>query len=452
MKQVKLAVYILAGITVLSFFLTWFTASASYTISSDFGGGGSDASESVIGLFSGEGFFGLLLLAGAVYMFHKEIKFAYLPIVFNILNGLVVLYVTTGVKHSSSSVLGTSKAGLYPGIGVYLFMLASTLLLGVLLVKEFKPELFQKGGKIDNMTLLESISNEYVLAGVILALEFWCSQNMGEFGSFSGFLLGVLFFVAAPYYLAKLGKFDLIQNLILSHVVVYVLILVFGFLDFYNYESALRSVGESFFSITLLALVYEFVIRKKSELIPPKVRELVEKLDLKKMVAILGVVILFLFAKQFFTSMSSETQYGQEEETTEEVIEEEVPAPSQVEEQIQVQEEDESTYSEPSPAPAAVEAPAAPQKQAVQLYSIQDPDGYTNLRATPGGTIIRKVYENETFELVEAGETYSKIKLKDGTTGFLHNSRIAVAKWWGLFLRIWNFRIAPWARCSGAIS
>jgi biotin carboxyl carrier protein len=209
--------------------------------------------------------------------------------------------------------------------------------------------------------------------------------------------------------------------------VVYVLILVFGFLDLYNYENALRSLGESFFSITLLALVYEFVIRKKSDLIPPKARELVEKLDLKKIVAIWGVVILILFAKQFFTSMSSETQYGQEEETTEEVIEEEAPAPSQVEEQVQEQEE-ESSYAEPSPAPAAEAAPAAPQKQAVQLYSIQDPDGYTNLRATPGGTIIRKVYENETFELVEAGETYSKIKLKDGTTGFLHNSRIAVAK------------------------
>jgi hypothetical protein len=293
-------------------------------------------------------------------------------------------------------------------------------------VKEFKPELFEKGGKIDNMTLLESITNEYVLGGVILALEFWCSQNMGEFGSFSGFLMGVLFFVAAPYYLAKLGKFALIQNLILSHVGVYVLILVFGFLDLYNYESALRSVGESFFPITLLALVYEFVMRKKSDLIPPKVREIIEKLDLKKIVAIWGVVILLLFAKQFFTSMSNETQDTQEEETTEEVIEEEAPAPSQEEEQVQ-EEEEESTYAEPSPAPAAPAAvPAVPQKQAVQLYSIQDPDGYTNLRATPGGTIIRKVYENETFELVEAGETYSKIKLKDGTTGFLHNSRIAV--------------------------
>jgi hypothetical protein len=426
MKQVKLAVYVLAGITVVSFFLTWFTASASITISSEFGGGGSDASESVIGLFSGQGFFGLLLLAGALYMFHKEIKFAFLPIVFNILNGLTVLYVSTGVKFSSSSMAGSATSGLYPGIGVYLFMFASTLLLGVLLVKEFKPELFEKGGAVDKMTPLDFISNEYVVAGAILALEYWCSQNMGEFGSFSGFLMGVLFFVAAPYYLAKLGKFPLIQNLILSHVVVYVLILVFGFLDLYNYESALRAVGESFFSITLLALVYEFVVRKKGELIPEKARELVEKIDLKKIVAILVVVILLLFVKEFFTSTSNETQYNPEGVTTEEVIEEEAPAPSQEEEVVQ--EEEESSYSEPSPTPAAEAAAAPPQKQAVQLYSIQDPDGYTNLRATPGGNIIRKVYENETFELVEAGETYSKIKLKDGTTGFLHNSRIAVAK------------------------
>jgi hypothetical protein len=129
-----------------------------------------------------------------------------------------------------------------------------------------------------------------------------------------------------------------------------------------------------------------------------------------------------------FTSISNKEGTTQEEnEATEEVIEEEAPAPSQEEEVVQEEEEEGSSYSEPSPEPAVEAAAAAPQKQAVQLYSIKDPDGYTNLRATAGGKIIRKVYENETFELVEAGETYSKIKLKDGTTGFLHNSRIAVA-------------------------
>ncbi len=419
MKQVKLAVYVLSGLIALSFFFTWFTASASVSITD---GGSSDASESIIGLFSGEGFLGLLLLGASLYMFHKEIKFAFLPVAFNLLNGLVILYVTTGVKYSSSSWAGSVKSGLYPGIGVYLFLWISTLLLGVLLVKEFKPELFQKGGKIDKMSFLDAITNEYVLAGAILALELWCSNNISEFNSFSGFLIGALFFVAAPYYLAKLGKFTLVQNLILSHVPVYVLILVFGSLGLYNYEVAVKSVGENFFSITLIALVYEFVLRKKSDLIPEKAREFVQKLDLKKLAGIWGVVILLLFAKEFLTSNNTPdiAQDTQEEVTTEEVVEE---APSTTQEEVAPEVE-----TETAPEPESNVAPAITEKQeVVQLYSIQDPDGYTNLRATAGGKIIRKVYENETFELVEAGETYSKIKLKDGTTGFLHNSRIAVA-------------------------
>ena len=74
-----------------------------------------------------------------------------------------------------------------------------------------------------------------------------------------------------------------------------------------------------------------------------------------------------------------------------------------------------------------VESTAPKQEVAKQLYVINDPDGYTNMRATPGGKIIRKVYENETFEIITPGETYSEVKLTDGTTGFIHNSRIAKA-------------------------
>ncbi len=419
MKQIKLVVYVLSGLIALSFFFTWFTASASVSITD---GGSSDASESIIGLFSGEGFLGLLLLGATLYMFHKEIKYAFLPVAFNLLNALVILYVTTGVKYSSSSWAGSVKSGLYPGIGVYLFLWISTLLLGVLLVKEFKPELFQKGGKIDKMSFLDAITNEYVLGGAILALELWCSNNISEFNSFSGFLIGALFFIAAPYYLAKLGKFALVQNLILSHIPVYVLILVFGSLGLYNYEVAVKSVGENFFSITLIALVYEFVLRKKSDLIPEKAREFVEKLDLKKLAGIWGVVILLLFAKEFLTSSNTPdvAQDTQEEVTTEEVIEE---APSTTQEEVAPEVE-----TETAPEPESYVDPAiSAQQEVVQLYSIKDPDGYTNLRATPGGAIIRKVMQNETFELLEAGETYSKIKLPDGTTGFLHNSRIVPA-------------------------
>jgi hypothetical protein len=238
--------------------------------------------------------------------------------------------------------------------------------------------------------------------------------------------MGGLFFIAAPYFLAKLAKFGLVQILILSFSLVYGLILVFSFLNFSSFSSALYSVAGSFFPITLIALIYEFLTRKKADLIPPKVKAVVDKLDLKKMAGVWMVMVLLLFGTAYLTVASYESQYNSENEATEEVIEEEAPAPSQEEEVVQ-EEEEGSSYSEPSPEPAVEAAAAAPQKQAVQLYSIKDPDGYTNLRASAGGKIIRKVYENETFELVEAGETYSKIKLKDGTTGFLHNSRIAVA-------------------------
>jgi hypothetical protein len=85
--------------------------------------------------------------------------------------------------------------------------------------------------------------------------------------------------------------------------------------------------------------------------------------------------------------------------------------------------------SEPSYTPPTTSAestaiePAAPEVPRGD-YSISDPDGYTNLRTTPGGKIIRKVYENETFDIIQPGEPYSKIKLTDGTVGYLHNSRI----------------------------
>jgi nucleoside-diphosphate-sugar epimerase len=54
-------------------------------------------------------------------------------------------------------------------------------------------------------------------------------------------------------------------------------------------------------------------------------------------------------------------------------------------------------------------------------------NGYTNLRDTPGGSVIKKVNEGDKFELLERGKTYSKVKLSDGTVGFMHNSRIVPA-------------------------
>jgi hypothetical protein len=58
------------------------------------------------------------------------------------------------------------------------------------------------------------------------------------------------------------------------------------------------------------------------------------------------------------------------------------------------------------------------------LFSINDPDGYSNLRKTPGGDILQKVYDTEKFEVIGTESKHKKVKLQDGTIGFIHESRV----------------------------
>lgn len=57
-------------------------------------------------------------------------------------------------------------------------------------------------------------------------------------------------------------------------------------------------------------------------------------------------------------------------------------------------------------------------------YKINDPDGFSNLRENPNGKIIRKVLENERFEVIASDGKYKKVKLSDGTVGYIHSSRV----------------------------
>jgi len=66
----------------------------------------------------------------------------------------------------------------------------------------------------------------------------------------------------------------------------------------------------------------------------------------------------------------------------------------------------------------------APNSSDVQYYTIKDPDGWSNLRTAPGGEIIQKIYEGDRFEVVGYEGKYKKVKLSDGTVGFLHESRV----------------------------
>lgn len=63
-----------------------------------------------------------------------------------------------------------------------------------------------------------------------------------------------------------------------------------------------------------------------------------------------------------------------------------------------------------------------------ELFQINDPDGFTNLRDEPSGKIIRKVLDNETFQIVGESGNWKEILLPDGTTGFMHKSRIVESK------------------------
>ena len=57
-------------------------------------------------------------------------------------------------------------------------------------------------------------------------------------------------------------------------------------------------------------------------------------------------------------------------------------------------------------------------------YRVEDPDGWSNLRKTAGGEIIKRVYESEEFQVIGKVNNYKKIKLDDGTVGFIHKSRV----------------------------
>ena len=59
-----------------------------------------------------------------------------------------------------------------------------------------------------------------------------------------------------------------------------------------------------------------------------------------------------------------------------------------------------------------------------KYFKIQDPDGYTNMRDGPGGSIIRRVLPNEKFRVSGVSGKYKVVKFDNGETGYIHNSRV----------------------------
>ena len=60
------------------------------------------------------------------------------------------------------------------------------------------------------------------------------------------------------------------------------------------------------------------------------------------------------------------------------------------------------------------------------LYKINDPDGWTNMRESPNGKIIRTIDTLERFEIIGQNKSWMLIQLENKQKGFVHNSRIVI--------------------------
>jgi hypothetical protein len=82
----------------------------------------------------------------------------------------------------------------------------------------------------------------------------------------------------------------------------------------------------------------------------------------------------------------------------------------------------------PAAAPTAV-VPARPAGRFVVRATIQDPDGYTNLRASasPQSAILARVEEGEVFTTFRQPGLWWQVRTADGTIGYMHRSRIRLA-------------------------
>lgn len=61
---------------------------------------------------------------------------------------------------------------------------------------------------------------------------------------------------------------------------------------------------------------------------------------------------------------------------------------------------------------------------------IQDPDGYTNVRAGPGTNsgIVTQIYAGETFYALPSKSTWWQVRSVDGISGYMHASRVLLKR------------------------
>ena len=78
------------------------------------------------------------------------------------------------------------------------------------------------------------------------------------------------------------------------------------------------------------------------------------------------------------------------------------------------------------PAPSPLAAAAFEAADYPRSAVIEDADGFVNVRAAPGAkaAIVATIRAGERFGVVPAGGSWWRVRAPDGTTGFVHGSRI----------------------------
>ena len=68
--------------------------------------------------------------------------------------------------------------------------------------------------------------------------------------------------------------------------------------------------------------------------------------------------------------------------------------------------------------------------QREDIATIDDPDGYTNVRSGPGlqYDIVTKVTNDETFVVVSTDGAWWRVRTREGKTGYMHSNRIRLAE------------------------
>jgi hypothetical protein len=103
------------------------------------------------------------------------------------------------------------------------------------------------------------------------------------------------------------------------------------------------------------------------------------------------------------------------------------PAPSSESNEVaqEIQESIEQ-IEEPAPVDTTMQA-EGPADAIVEMYKINSPQGYANLREIPDGMIIREVYPNELFTILGELDGFYGVELQDGTKGFIQSTLVMPA-------------------------